>query len=190
MERSKRSLVALTAACLLAIAPISLVHFNKPIQSPAATTSAPFATPPPQKEAITSDVSAEIVEPEPTPIPPTPTPSTPPPAPPTPLPTAAPKLQPLAQPVGTKTDWMRAAGIPESDWGYVDYIITRESGWNPNAVNKSSGACGLGQQLPCGKWAHTWNDPVGGLIDANNYAIARYGTWANAVSFWQSKHWW
>ena len=91
---------------------------------------------------------------------------------------------------GNKQDWLIASGIPESSWTYVDYIISHESGWNPNAVNASSGACGLGQQLPCGKWPHTWNDPVGALIDANSYALQRYGSWANAYSFWLASSWW
>lgn len=90
---------------------------------------------------------------------------------------------------GTKADWMRAAGIPEAEWGYVDSIVTRESGWNPNAVNKSSGACGLGQQLPCGKWAGAWNDPVAALRAMSGYVKARYGGWAGAVAFWNANRW-
>ena len=43
-------------------------------------------------------------------------------------------------PAGSHTDWMAQAGIAESDYGYVDYIVSHESGWNPNAVNASSGA--------------------------------------------------
>lgn len=88
---------------------------------------------------------------------------------------------------GSKADWMRAAGIPESQWGYVDFIVSHESGWNPNAVNRSSGACGLGQQLPCGKWAGAWNDPVAALVAMNGY-VNRYGGWAGAVAFWQEHH--
>lgn len=90
---------------------------------------------------------------------------------------------------GTKADWMRAAGIPEAHWSYVDSIVSRESGWNPNAVNKSSGACGLGQQLPCGKWAGAWNDPVAALKAMTGYVNARYGGWPGAVSFWDRNHW-
>ena len=90
---------------------------------------------------------------------------------------------------GTKADWMRAAGIPEAHWSYVDSIVSRESGWNPNAVNKSSGACGLGQQLPCGKWAGAWNDPVAALKAMTGYVNARYGGWAGAVSFWNANRW-
>lgn len=90
---------------------------------------------------------------------------------------------------GTKTEWMTAAGIPQEHWGYVDAIVSRESGWNPNAVNKSSGACGLGQQLPCGKWAGAWNDPVAALVAMTGYVNGRYGGWAGAVAFWNANHW-
>lgn len=103
--------------------------------------------------------------------------------------------QPVAAPTpppvlgGSHEDWMAAAGIPQNLWGYVDSIVSRESGWNPNAVNRSSGACGLGQQLPCGKWAGAWNDPVAALVAMTGYVNARYGGWAGAVSFWNSHHW-
>lgn len=89
---------------------------------------------------------------------------------------------------GSHQDWMAAAGIPQALWGYVDYIVSRESGWNPNAVNRSSGACGLGQQLPCGKWAGAWNDPIAALQAMNGY-VGRYGGWAGAVAFWQAHNW-
>jgi len=88
---------------------------------------------------------------------------------------------------GTCQDWMNQAGI--TDQGNAYTLIMRESGCNPNAVNKSSGACGIGQQLPCGKWSHTWNEPVGAMIDMQSYTIARYGSWANAVAFHNSHNW-
>jgi len=91
---------------------------------------------------------------------------------------------------GNKQSWLAASGIPASEWSYVDYIVSRESGWNPNAVNSSSGACGLGQQLPCGKWAGAWNDPVAALRAMNGYAIGRYHSWAAAYNFWITRHWW
>lgn len=96
---------------------------------------------------------------------------------------------PAANISGSKQDWLAASGIPSHEWAYVDSIVTRESGWNPNAVNKSSGACGLGQQLPCGKWAGAWNDPVAALQAMNGYVHGRYGGWAGAVAFWQANHW-
>ena len=71
---------------------------------------------------------------------------------------------------------MRDAGIHEDYFAYVNFIVMRESSWNPNAVNPSSGACGLGQQLPCGKWDHygPWNDPVAALRAMNSYVMGRY----------------
>jgi hypothetical protein len=90
---------------------------------------------------------------------------------------------------GTKADWMRAAGIPQSQWQYVDYIVSKESGWNPNAVNKSSGACSLAQSLPCSKIGPNWNDPVVALKWQYNYVNARYGGYAGAYTFWLNNHW-
>ncbi len=91
---------------------------------------------------------------------------------------------------GAPAEWMSAAGIAESDWGYVDYIVSRESGWNPNATNKSSGACGLVQALPCSKVPGNGYDPVDNLRWATGYATGRYGSWAGAHAFWTKNHWW
>ena len=90
---------------------------------------------------------------------------------------------------GSPAEWMAAAGIPESDWGYVDAIVSRESGWNPNATNASSGACGLVQINPCGKVANGY-DPVQNLIWGHGYAASRYGSWAQAYDAWNIQHWW
>lgn len=95
---------------------------------------------------------------------------------------------------GSKADWMRAAGIGDADFGYVDYIISHESGWDYHAVNRSSGAYGLPQSLPAGKLASAgadWRDnPVTQLRWANNYAVGRYGSWGGAYRFWTVNHWW
>lgn len=91
---------------------------------------------------------------------------------------------------GSSSDWLAAAGISESDWGYVDYIVSKESGWNPNATNASSGACGLVQAYPCSKVPGSGYDPVDNLKWANGYAVGRYGSWADAHAFWTSNHWW
>ena len=101
---------------------------------------------------------------------------------------------PSFNPSGSKADWMRAAGISDSDFGYVDYIISHESGWNYHAVNRSSGAYGLPQSLPAGKLASAgadWRDnPVTQLRWAHNYAVGRYGSWEAAYYFWTVNHWW
>lgn len=92
---------------------------------------------------------------------------------------------------GSPAEWMAAAGIPESDWGFVDSIVSRESGWNPNATNSSSGACGLVQALPCTKVpGGNGYDPVANLAWGNGYAHGRYGGWDKAYAFWQANHWW
>lgn len=91
---------------------------------------------------------------------------------------------------GSPAEWMGAAGIAESDWGYVDFIAQKESGWNPNATNPSSGACGLIQALPCSKVPGSGYNPVDNLRWANGYAADRYGSWAQAYAFWTSNHWW
>ena len=83
---------------------------------------------------------------------------------------------------GNKESWLRASGIPESEWWAVDSIVSGESGWRPDAYNTSSGACGLGQQLPCGKWGGDWKDPVHALKSMNTY-VQDYGGWIEAVEF-------
>lgn len=91
---------------------------------------------------------------------------------------------------GSRTDWLIAAGIPSSDWGYVDYIISHESGWNPNATNVSSGAHGLPQALPYSKTGCGWTDAVCQLQWADRYANGRYGSWAQAYNYWLSHRYW
>lgn len=94
---------------------------------------------------------------------------------------------------GQKAQIMAAAGISPADYGYVDYIISRESRWNAAASN-SRGCWGLGQACPGSKLAiacPNWqNDPVCQLGWFSGYAKGRYGTWASAYNFWLAKHWW
>jgi hypothetical protein len=96
---------------------------------------------------------------------------------------------------GTHADWMAAAGIASSDFGYVNYIIDHESGWGVTKSNYAgSGAYGLGQALPASKMAPYGSDyltnPVTQLKWANAYAVGRYGSWANAYAYWLSHHRW
>ncbi|MDR2063297.1 MAG: ubiquitin-like domain-containing protein [Candidatus Nomurabacteria bacterium] len=88
-----------------------------------------------------------------------------------------------------KTNWLKAAGIPEEDWGYVDYIVTKESTWRPDAVNKTSGACGLVQALPCSKLGANWSDPVVALKWQYQYVSDRYGGYRQAYEFWVKHKW-
>ena len=91
---------------------------------------------------------------------------------------------------GNKQQLMAQAGIPESDWAYVDYIVTKESSWNPQARNASSGAFGLAQCLnkPANSLCYSSN-PVDQLKWQHSYVKSRYGSYAGAYSFWSSNHW-
>jgi uncharacterized protein YabE (DUF348 family) len=89
---------------------------------------------------------------------------------------------------------MAAAGIARSDYPYVNYIVSRESGWNAAARNASSGAYGLCQALPGSKMGSAGSDwatnPVTQLKWCSGYATGRYGSWAAAYNFWLKNHWW
>lgn len=94
---------------------------------------------------------------------------------------------------GIKGD-MSLAGIAPGDYQYADFIISKESRWNPAARNASSGAYGLCQALPGSKMASAGSDwetnPVTQLRWCNGYAKSRFGGWAAAYAYWQSHHYW
>ncbi|SDL10946.1 hypothetical protein [Tessaracoccus oleiagri] len=90
---------------------------------------------------------------------------------------------------GGKYDWLSAAGVPQSQWQYADYIVSRESGWNPRAVNPYSGACGLPQAYPCSKLGSNWDDPVHALKWQYSYVSSRYGGYQGAYNFWTRNGW-
>ncbi|MEY9843890.1 hypothetical protein ABH940_000954 [Streptacidiphilus sp. BW17] len=72
-------------------------------------------------------------------------------------------------------------------------IVTRESGWNYQATNASSGAYGLVQALPGDKMASAGADwqtnPATQIRWGLNYMNSRYGSPCGAWSFWQAHSW-
>lgn len=107
-------------------------------------------------------------------------------------------------PPGSHTDWMAAAGISPSDYGFVDYIASREGGWQPckvqgGAINCSyaanGGAMGYGivQATPGIKMSSAGSDwatnPITQLRWASRYA-AKYGGWEGAYNHWVSFRSW
>lgn len=84
-------------------------------------------------------------------------------------------------------------GWTENDYYAIVQIVNRESSFNPYAVNKKSGSCGLFQSYPCSKMAKYGNDyRTNYKVQAAwgmDYIKARYGTPSNAWNFWQSHHW-
>ncbi len=93
-----------------------------------------------------------------------------------------------------KKQIISAAGISSSDYNYVDYIITKESGWNYLISNPYSGAYGLCQALPGSKMASAGSDwatnPETQMKWCNSYAVSRYGSWSGAYAFWLENNWW
>ena len=71
------------------------------------------------------------------------------------------------------------------------YLWDHESGWNPNSVNKSSGACGIPQALPCNKiskskGSNSWKAQIEWGLDYINY---RYKNPCSAWNHFKNKRW-
>ena len=89
---------------------------------------------------------------------------------------------------------VKSYGWNDKDYQAVFKILQRESGINPNSVNRSSGACGLFQAYPCNKtikngykdYKTNWKTQVRWGLDYIKY---RYKTPSKAWSFWQKHHW-
>lgn len=88
---------------------------------------------------------------------------------------------------------VKSYGWSDYDWECLVKLWNRESGWNPNAVNRRSGACGIPQSLPCKKMASVGADYRTNyktqVIWGLRYISARYGSPANAWSHSQRTGW-
>lgn len=70
-------------------------------------------------------------------------------------------------------------------------LLRVESGYAHRALNPSSGACGLGQMLPCGKYGAgtcwpTLNEQATCFV---RYVLGRYHTPGAAWRYWTNHHW-
>ncbi len=90
----------------------------------------------------------------------------------------------------TQTASAAAQTAPVSGNAAKAFIYAHESGNRTNAINASSGACGLGQALPCSKMGCGLSDYACQDAWFTNYAMQRYGSWENAMAFWQAHKWW
>lgn len=93
------------------------------------------------------------------------------------------------QPSGTCKEWIRQAGVSESDLSAAYTLIMKESGCNVNSVNRSSGACGIPQALPCSKLDSARGNPVAEIQWMSNYVKNRYGGWQQALNFHYTHNW-
>lgn len=77
-------------------------------------------------------------------------------------------------------------------WSQFNALEMGEAGWNPRAVNPSSGACGLPQALPCSKLPNGVNSTVTQQVTwMLDYIARNYGSPAKAYAAWLSRspHW-
>ncbi|MGW0764616.1 aggregation-promoting factor C-terminal-like domain-containing protein [Streptomyces sp. NPDC002676] len=84
--------------------------------------------------------------------------------------------------------------IPDAaQYNAFSKIVEHESGWNPSATNSSSGAYGLVQALPGSKMSSAGSDwktnPATQIKWGLDYMNSRYGSPAQAWSFWQANGW-
>ena len=88
---------------------------------------------------------------------------------------------------------VKSYGWSDYDWECLVKLWNRESGWNPNAVNKRSRACGIPQSLPCSKMAVEGTDYKTNYRTqirwGLKYIANRYGSPSGAWSHSQWRGW-
>lgn len=100
----------------------------------------------------------------------------------------------------SKLDKQQQIAVLNSQKAYADsfsgqdakmWIYMHESGNNPLARNYL-GCLGIGQACPGSKLLAVCPTLEYNCEDAffTNYMLARYGTWQNAMYFWQANHYW
>lgn len=82
---------------------------------------------------------------------------------------------------------LNAVRFGDQHWPALQALWTRESNWNPAARNRSSGACGIPQALPCSKIPDM--SPQGQIEWGLQYIQRRYGNPTNAWRFWLQNNW-
>ena len=76
-------------------------------------------------------------------------------------------------------------GWTGSEWSALHDLWQHESGWNPNSVNTSSGACGIPQFYPC----RDLGDAHAQIVDGLAYIAGRYHTPSGALAHWIDFGW-
>lgn len=91
---------------------------------------------------------------------------------------------------GSVKDQVLSAGAKrfgEQHTASLEALVMHESGFNQYAGNKSSGACGLFQAMPCEKMGCSLDDVQCQIDWGFGYIERRYGNPTNAWDFWQSR---
>lgn len=85
---------------------------------------------------------------------------------------------------------LRDLGFGDGDWSALQQLWQKESGWNPNAVNPSSGAFGIAQILPSAHPTANRNMSAQEQIEWGlNYIRNRYGSPSAAWQHSQRTNW-
>lgn len=82
---------------------------------------------------------------------------------------------------------LNAVQFGDQHWPSLLALWNKESNWNPGARNRSSGACGIPQALPCSKIPDM--STQGQIEWGLQYIESRYGNPSNAWRFWLSHGW-
>ena len=96
---------------------------------------------------------------------------------------------------GSKQEYINYAksygNLNDTQTNCLIYLWDHESGWNPNSVNKSSGACGIPQAYPCNKIKKQQgsNDWKAQIRWGLNYINSRYKNPCSAWNHFKNKHW-
>ena len=98
-----------------------------------------------------------------------------------------------ADPRSTAKAMLAGFGWSDSQFSCLDSLWTKESGWNPQATNKSSGAYGIPQSLPASKMATAGADyrtnPATQITWGLTYIKASYGSPCSAWAHSQAVNW-
>jgi hypothetical protein len=104
------------------------------------------------------------------------------------VPTTKPVVQRMVSSQANNCEgWLAQAGIQLTR--ATRTLILKESNCRPNAVNPTSGACGIPQAYPCSKMKCALNNSgaVCQLKWMQSYVMRRYGSWDSALSFWYAQ---
>lgn len=97
---------------------------------------------------------------------------------------------PVGNVEGLARRWaMNRYGYSPSDWNKLDYIISNESNWNPHALNPSSGAAGIAQNIQGFSQGYSENDPREQLRWLFNYIENHHGGIDAAYSHKKATGW-
>lgn len=91
--------------------------------------------------------------------------------------------------------WAVAKRLNPAEIAAMNYIVSKESSWNPRAKNPSSSASGLPQFIDATSRAYLGGapasqySPIQQLNGMDRYVRERWGGWLGALGQWKRHHW-